>query len=474
MPERALRLSATRLVRLYVLVVLAAVGALLASVYWLTTRALEQEVSAVVRAEIDGLTDDFEVGGIDQLSAALQARGDQWGRTGAVYLLADAGLNRLGGNLTGWPTGATPHAGRQEFRVQATEASGQVEHPIEAQLVSLASQYWLLVGTDVSEQRRFSQRFLWATVWGTGLTALLMAILGAWYSRRVRSRVRLYAETCRTIIAGDLTQRLPLDGSHDEFDALGEAVNRVLDRLERQTTSLQTTFDCVAHDLRTPLYRVRVRLDEALLRADTPAATRAMMISVTADLEQVQRTLATLLQIAQAESRGAIAAAEPIDLAVLAAELTELYQPKAQSVGLTLSGQFGATAGMLGSRQLLAQLITNLLENAMKYVPSGGTVLIGTFTDQHSDRVVLTVADNGPGIAPADRERALQPFQRIGASPDRDGSGLGLALVDAVVHLHAGELELTDNAPGLEVICRFPAVASTGAALEQHSSDRGT
>jgi signal transduction histidine kinase len=282
-------------------------------------------------------------------------------------------------------------------------------------------------------------------------------LVGVAYARRTARRVRNYATTCDTIIKGDLTQRLRVEGSHDEFDALASAVNTMLDRIEQQTTTLRTAFDSIAHDLRTPLYRLRVRLEEAQLRDDLSREAQELLGPTLEDLDRVQRTLATLLEIARAESAGVATHGDAVDLAALAANLVELYQPGMRAAGLEVSMVATGTAPLTGNRQLLAQLITNLLENALKYVPAGGRVQVSVGT--RPGVVELRVADNGPGIAAADREAALRPFVRVGevnGNGRASGSGLGLSLAAAVARLHGAELTLGDNAPGLVVQCEFP------------------
>jgi signal transduction histidine kinase len=267
--------------------------------------------------------------------------------------------------------------------------------------------------------------------------------------------VRDYATTCETIMQGDLTQRLRVDGSRGEFDALAVAVNAMLDRIEQQTTTLRTAFDSIAHDLRTPLYRLRVRLEEAQLREDLPAETQELVAPSLEELDRVQRTLGTLLEIARAEAAGVATHGDAVDLATLAANLVELYQPGMRAAGLEVSVNAPGPAPLTGNRQLLAQLITNLLENALKYVPHGGRVEVSV--GSRPGGVWLRVADNGPGIAAADREAALRPFVRIGDGAGRaPGSGLGLSLAAAVARLHGASLMLGDNSPGLIVQCDFP------------------
>jgi signal transduction histidine kinase len=462
-------MSSARLALVYAALVTVFTSALLLAVYLLTRSALEREIAAVVRAEVDDLSDDLRLGGIAQVAATLRLRADSWGRTGAVFLLADERFRPVAGNLTAWPREIEPRESAMvEFDIAARERGESVLHPVEARIQHLANGYWLLVGADTSERASLLRSFGIATAWGIAFTALGVWLLGAAYARRTARRVRDYATTCETIIQGDLTQRLRVDGSRDEFDALAMAVNAMLDRIEQQTSTLRAAFDSIAHDLRTPLYRLRVRLEEAQLRADLPAEAHELVAPALEELDRVQRTLATLLQISRAEASGVTTHGDSVDLAALAANMVELYAPGMRAEGLDVTLDAPEPAQLSGNRQLLAQLITNLLENAMKYVPAGGRVEVRVRNTPTG--VSLSVADNGPGIPAGEREAALRPFVRVGdAASKAAGSGLGLSLASAVARLHRAQLTLGDNSPGLVVHCEFPAAprrdAPGGVAL---------
>ena len=460
-----MRLSSSRLALLYTALITVLTSALLGTVYLLTRNALEREIAAVVRAETEDLTDDLRLGGVSQVAATLRLRSDSWGRTGAVFLLADQNLKRIAGNLTEWPRDVAPQPQELvEFEIAAFERGSEVLHPVEARIEHLSNGYWLLVGADTSERQDVLRSFSLATLWGIALTALCVWLLGAAYARRTARRVREYANTCESIMHGDLTQRLRGDGSRDEFDALAGVVNAMLDRIEQQTDTLRTAFDSIAHDLRTPLYRLRVRLEEAQLRsaAAEPAqhqATQELITPALEEIDRVQRTLATLLAIARAEAAGLTTHADDVDLAELATNLVELYAPGMRAAGLEVTLDAPEPARLTGNRQLLAQLITNLLENALKYVPTGGKVRVSVRSGANG--VELRVSDDGPGIPAADRAAALRPFVRVGEAALRtSGSGLGLSLAAAVARLHRAQLSLGDNAPGLIVHCEFPKMGS--------------
>lgn len=448
-----LRSSTARLALLYLCGVVLGVSALLWTVFLLTQRAMDTQVDLVIQTEIESLSEDYRGGGLPRLVEVLDQRVDDWGRLGAVYLLLDPKGQQLAGNLSSWPLALAPQGEWREFEISANEHGRDVSHPVRAALVALGGNR-LLVGTDLSERRRFMLRLRTTTLWGMGLTALLMALIGWWFSRRVAGRVRGVAQACARIISGDLTRRLPLDGSFDEFDQLASAVNVMLDRIEQQTAAVRTTFNSAAHDLRAPLHRIRTRLETQLQDAALDSAGSKAMQATISDLERVQHTLAMLLQIAQAEAGGG-GAPEPVDLAQLAQELYELYGPEARERGVELRLQTAGAAVITGHRQLLAQLCTNLLENVIKYVPAGGEVELAVRAG--AGRVTLSVGDNGPGIPEASRTSMLLPFRRLERDAAVSGSGLGLSLVAAVVRLHGGTLELCENAPGLLVRCGFPA-----------------
>jgi signal transduction histidine kinase len=286
-----------------------------------------------------------------------------------------------------------------------------------------------------------------------------MVLTAWWFSRRVAARVRAVAQACESIISGDLSRRLPIENNADEFDQLAGTVNGMLDRIEQQTAAVRITFNSAAHDLRAPLQRVRGRLETALLGAKAGDATDVAVHAVLEDIERVQRTLAVLLQIAQSEAGGAGMPPERVDLARLARELGELYAPEAQTRRLSLRVRADVAAYVSGHQQLLAQLLTNLIENSIKYVPAGGAVELAV--THARGEVSVAITDNGPGIPSASQADMLLPFRRLERDVASPGSGLGLSLVAAVVRLHHGRLELRELSPGLAVTCIFTAVEAS-------------
>jgi signal transduction histidine kinase len=438
----------------YTLLVTLAVAVTLGSAYLLTESLITDEVDLIIDSELKSLEEKYARSGLPGVTDEINLRIDSWGRIGAVYMVADSNFERIAGNVTNWPFDGMPTEARPEFEIATIEPGRRAVHPVRAAVRTLPGGDLLLVGTDISQGRRFAEKFRFATLWGIGLSTLAAALAGFWFSYRLARRVDEVTRTCQRIMAGDLGSRLPVAGAKDEFDSLARSVNRVLDRLEEQAGTLRATFDSAAHDLRAPLHRLRTRMDALLLR--TPPLEPAVHESVESALHEVdrlQRTLGTLLQIALAESGTPLAAPAAVEVGELAAELVELFEPVAGSQGVALACRHEPQALVQGNRQLLAQLLTNLIENGLKYVPRGGAIEV--VVQRLSDCVRLTVSDNGPGIAAEDRARAVQPFVRIGYGK-QEGSGLGLSLVAAIARLHRGRLQLESNEPGLRVVVELP------------------
>jgi signal transduction histidine kinase len=448
--------TAARLSVGYTLLVTLAVGVTLGSAYLLTESLITDEVDLIIDTELQSLEEKFARSGLPGVTDEINLRIDSWGRIGAVYMLADSSFERIAGNVTHWPFDGMPTEARPEFEIATIEPGRRAVHPVRAAVRTLPGGDLLLVGTDISQGRRFAEKFRFATLYGIGLSTLAAALAGFWFSYRLARRVDEVTRTCQRIMAGEAGRRLPVAGARDEFDALAASVNRVLDRLEEQAGTLRATFDSTAHDLRAPLHRLRTRL-EALLWHSVPLepAARESIESALSEVDHLQRTLATLLQIALAESGAPLAAPSAVDVGALAAELVELFEPVAGAQGVALDCRPETAAIVQGNRQLLAQLLTNLIENGLKYVPAGGHIEVAV--RRLADCVRLTVSDNGPGIAAENRARAVQPFVRFNAGAKSEGSGLGLSLVAAIARLHRGRLELESNDPGLRVVVDLPA-----------------
>jgi signal transduction histidine kinase len=285
---------------------------------------------------------------------------------------------------------------------------------------------------------------------------------GLFVTRRVLRRVDAMTETTRSIMAGDLGERLPVGGSGDEIDRLAANLNQMLERIESLMHGLKEVSDNIAHDLKTPLTRLRNRAEQALRAAGNEAEYRHALESTIEESDGLITTFNALLMIARAESGQAREDMKEFDAAEIAHDVCELYEPLAEEKGLALKIEAAAPAPVKGNRELVSQALANLVDNAIKYTEPDGKALNGTpaeilvRADNAGDRILLTVADRGPGIPQADRSRAVERFVRLEQSRSHPGSGLGLSLAAAVARLHGGELTLEDNAPGLKTVIALP------------------
>lgn len=448
LPTSVLRLSA-----IYVLVFSLATSVVVGLLYAYAVRALEQETDEVIEAELQGLAEQYRAGGLAALQAVIDERVRMGGSSGDIYLLADPGLQPLAGNIATWPSPDSPGERWIEFDISGARGSGFESRPVRAGLFTLPDGHRLLVGTDIHEREIFTSRIGW-----TLLTAMLMVIaigasLGAWMNRQVLRRVEAISAAGREIVEGNFGRRLPRSGRSDEFDALAANLNEMLDRVEQLTAALRFVIDSTAHDLRGPLNRLRGRIESGVQRSESAALRRDLEDSLR-DADALGQTLDALLRIAQARGGAAIVEIAPLDLGQLAVEVVELYEPVAAERRVQLRASPCEAATVRGSRQLLGHALANLIDNAVKFTPPGGRVDVRVARE--ASGLQLIVADSGPGIAPADRERVLQRFVRLADAADRPGSGLGLSLVAAVARMHHAELELRDNEPGLKVVLAFP------------------
>ena len=460
LPTSVLRLSAV-----YIVVFSVAVSVLLGLLYAYVARALDRQTDEVIEAELQGLAEQYSTGGLKGLTAIVEERARTGGRTGDLYLLADPELRPLAGNLALWPKPVRPSDRWIEFDVSVSHGAGFESHGVRAGLFTLPDGHRLLVGDDIRERERFKTLIGWTLLASIVIVIATGAVLGIGMNRRVLGRVDAISGTARQIVDGHFSERLARSGTGDEFDALARSLNEMLDRIEHLTAALRFVIDSTAHDLRSPLHRLRARI-EASLDEDDPAAVRRTLDATLRDAEHVQRTLNSLLNIAQAQGGADATEFTPVDLDALAAEMAELYEPAAAERGIALAARRSGPAVVQGSRQLLAHAVANLIDNALKYSPAGGRVEIGAAS--HGSRIALIVADSGPGIRADDRDKALRRFVRLQGGSDEEearapGTGLGLSLVYAVARLHQAVLSLADNAPGLRVTLEFQAAATATA-----------
>jgi signal transduction histidine kinase len=455
--RRLVRTHAFRLAALYFLVFAASVLGVLLFVYWTSASFIEQQTEATLDAEITGLAEQYAQRGLSGLIQIVAARSAGDRGDAMIYLVTDPNGSPLAGNIAAWPAGVPTHSTALSFVLERT-VSGQVEsHRARGRLFRIPGGFRLLVGRDISDAVAFRRQVRSTLLWA-GLIALGVGVVGGTVmSRNLLRRVEQVNRTSERVMAGNLSDRVPLQGTSDEFDQLAANLNRMLDQIERLMTSMREVTDDVAHDLKTPLSRLRTRLERAL--AEPPDGS-SQNEAIRAAIDEADRLLATfnaLLSIAELESGARTNRAEPLDLAEVARAAAELYEPVVDEKGFMLALATEPGVKILGERHLLSQALANLLDNALKYA-EGGAIEIAVFRE--GGKAILEVADHGPGIPGDDREAVFDRFVRLERSRTTPGNGLGLSLVRAIVRQCEGTVALNDNRPGLRVRLEFTASAT--------------
>ena len=430
-------------------------------IYWNTTVLLTRQLNETIDAELKGLAEQYSAGGLNRLVGTIADRSRTPGNS--LYYVADANGQRIAGNLGTISNELANSLGPVEF-VYSRPAAGGVEKRLAfANVFRLPGGYRLIVGRDIEDRRELSRVIRSAMLWGLGVMALFGIGGGWWVSRNLLQRIDAVTATTRTIMEGDLAERLPVNGSGDELDRLSESLNLMLARIEQLMAGLREVSDNIAHDLKTPLNRLRNRVEAALREPYGEPAYREAMERTIEEADSLIKTFNALLSIARLEAGAGGELKENLDVTELVHDVAELYEPVAEERGLVLRAEGEEPVFAHADRQLLGQAIANLLDNAIKYGAPERAVGDGTSkpevrvrTEAKGDTVEIVVTDQGAGIPAADRERVLGRFVRLEASRSEPGSGLGLSLVAAVARLHGGTLKLEDNQPGLKVTLSLP------------------
>ncbi len=453
---------AFRLAALYFLVFAASVLGVLLFVYLTSASFVERQTEATLDAEITGLAEQYAQRGLSGLIQIVAARSAGDRGDAMIYLVTDPDGQPLAGNIAAWPAGAPTHSTWLSFALERTINGRHEVHPARGRLFVIPGGYRLLVGRDISDAAAFRSRVRATLLWA-GLIALGIGLVGGTVmSRNLLRRVEQVNRTSERVMAGNLSDRIPVHGTRDEFDQLAANLNRMLDQIEQLMTAMREVTDDVAHDLRTPLSRLRSRLERALVNppganpsgAD-PSAGGSQSEAIRAAIDEADRLLATfnaLLRIAELESGARLDQTAPLDLSEVARSAAELYEPVAEEKGFALSVVAEPGVRISGDRHLLSQALANLLDNALKYA-GGGQIELRVLHDD--GQAILEVADQGPGIPEADRQSVLDRFIRLEPSRTTPGNGLGLSLVRAIARRHDGLLTLEDNRPGLRVRLQF-------------------
>jgi signal transduction histidine kinase len=381
-----------------------------------------------------------------------------------IYFLGDPTGLRIVGNVDTLPANVITTPGTYSFNYDRPKPFDETEDGPPARegnavvrSTMLDSGLLLVVGRDVVERRGFTAIIVQGFLFGVAGILVFSLIAGLFTAIRVLRRIDVINGTATKIMSGNLSERVPVTKRNDEFDGLATNLNAMLDRIEQLMVGLKEVTDNVAHDLKTPLTRLRNRSEAALREGSTDETRRAALETTISESDKLIRTFNALLMIARAEAGAPSGAFADVDISAVASDVAELYGPVAEEEGMVLETAVSEGIKLRANRELIGQALVNLIENAIKYTkgrPDGGRIDVRL--SEADGRVLIEVADNGPGIPEADRKRAVERFVRLDDSRSEEGSGLGLSLVAAVARLHKGELRLEDNAPGVRAVIDLP------------------
>ena len=456
---------AFRLALGYGLLAIGSMSVISAAFYFGTVGVLARGIDAKLLSTAKRLADHFESRGSEALRQEIQQLlVDGIDQDTEVYLLVAQDGRNIVGNIASWTKTKAPLDRLTDVKV-IRDGRPSLSRLLPRLLPDGST---LVVGRDMQDQREIEQ-LVWRALVGGGAVALLLAIGGALlFRRQIERRVGAIRRTALEIEAGDLSRRIPISGADDEFARLNGELNHMLDRIEHLMDGVRHVSNAIAHDLRTPLGRIRSRLEEALLPGKSMAQLAGTARFAIEQVDELIRVLDKLLQIAEAESGARRQSFTPVVLASVIGGAVELYDAAAEAEGIALVTDVPGRPMTLGDRQLLANAVMNLIDNALKYAGSGATVRIRA--TEESDTVSLVVEDDGPGIPPAERSRVVDRFYRLDRSRSLPGNGLGLSIVSAIASLHWGRLYLSDAAPGLVariVLPRCDALDLQRAALAE-------
>lgn len=451
------RTTAFKLSFAYLLVFALFAFAALGYVAWNAQRLLSDQFASTIDAEINGLSEQYRIGGLRRLVNIVERRSRAPGAS--LYLVTTNTGEKIAGNVGALPPGVIDQPGQFETDYARTEDADAPPSHALVRVYLLPGGFRLLVGRDMEEsarlrnviRRAFGYSLLFISVLGCG---------GAWFiTRRVLKRIDDMTETTRVIMAGDLSGRLRVAGTGDELDRLANNLNNMLDRIGELMHGMREVSDNIAHDLKTPLTRMRNKADEALRLAKTPEELKTALETNIEESDNLIRIFNALLMIARLEAGNAREGLSDFDAAEAVRDVAELYEALAEEAGIPLEIQVEDDLPIHGSRELLGQAVANLLDNALKYgAPPDGVQArpIAVAARRVGSSVEVVVADRGAGIPEAERGHVLERFVRLETARSRPGFGLGLSLATAVARLHGGVLRLEDNGPGLRAVLVLP------------------
>jgi signal transduction histidine kinase len=430
-------------------------SAIFSYVYLSTSSYVRSRSDRAVMADYMSLHGVYERSGRDGLIAGIQQRLADKGFAERVYLLVDPSSTPLAGNLKAWPSTVAAAGGWAEFRAAEPLRNAASRPLLRAMIETFPTGDRLLVGNDISDLDSFTGQIELAVISGVALIFVLAGVASILVTRRTVDRIESINATSRAIMLSDLDKRIPLRGTHDEWDRVAENLNLMLDRIETLMGEVKQVSDNVAHDLRTPLTRMRGRLEKAYHGQRIGETDQSLIGDTIADLDAVLRMFSSITRISQIETQARKDGFRTVNLVEIASEVVELYDAAAEQDGTRLTVAGDREVLVTGDRDLIFDAIANLVDNAIKHGRAGGRIVV---TNENIDgRAVISIADDGPGIPSGEYQHVFKRFYRLEHSRYTPGNGLGLSLVAAVARLHGARIEMLDNAPGLKFQLWFSA-----------------
>jgi signal transduction histidine kinase len=467
---KTVRSSTFKLALFCIVIFGAAVFALFGYVYWSTASYVRGRSDQAIAAENAILQKAFADRGRAGLIAAIAQRIADNSLEGGVYLLVDSSLAAIAGNLRAWPPALAGDSGWRAFSAPEWRPEEAHRPLLRATHATLSDGSRLLVGQDIGDLDGFVEKIDAALALTIALILVLAGAASVSVTRRTVGRIEGINAASRAIMRSGLGQRIPLRGTRDEWDELAANLNTMLGRIEALVGEVRQFTDNVAHDLRTPLTRMRARLEKAHAAQRNNQSDQSLIGDTLADLDAVLGMFTSLTRISQIEAGDRTAAFRAVDLTDIAREVIELFDAAAEDRGGHLETVADGPVAVTGDRDLLFDAVANLVDNAIKHGRDVGRV---TVTVSECDRgAVISIADDGPGIPTDERDRVFNRFYRLSRSRNIPGNGLGLSLVAAVARLHDARIELLDNAPGLKFELWFPHPVSQGAKIRNMTEAR--
>lgn len=427
---------------------------LLGFIYWSTAGYMMRQAEATIEAEITGLAEHYEQAGHLGLRKIISERLSRQNDSSSIYLLADQEFQPIIGNLNKWPKMESPEQGWVSFDSDSNPDDGVGPHKSRARTFRLRGGLYLLVGRDVHDLEEIQSLIQEALFWGLLITIVLALGGGVMMSQTMMHRIETINTTCRQIMAGDLAQRIPSTGGDDDLDRLVKTLNQMLEQIEELMQGVKQVTNNIAHDLRTPLTRLRRRLDMLRENDNSILNNDELLEQAIAEADGLLITFKALLRISEVETGNRRVGFEDVNMTALLQDMVEFYEPLCEEKDQTFTVEAGSSRPVMGDRDLLFQAFANILDNAIKYTPASGEIRL--IMHDQPDQLQIVICDTGPGVPTAARKRVFERFFRLETSRSTPGNGLGLSLVAAIVNLHHGQIELADNLPGLNVTITLP------------------